>query len=115
MGIDFLERAGKSIKRSWDRQRVALATSDLLTMQPKCAARSVVAEIINDARITPGEKLTVEKDATGLIARRGLTGVLRIVDAPAEIMRGIEQSCGVAVGTVEQVHDQAGVAEISVC
>jgi hypothetical protein len=37
MGIDFLERIKKTIKRSWDRQRVALGTSDLLTRQ--CATR----------------------------------------------------------------------------
>jgi hypothetical protein len=37
MGADFLERTKKTIKRSWDRERVALATSDLLTRQPDCA------------------------------------------------------------------------------
>ena len=38
MGADFLERTKKAIKRSWDRERVALATSDLLTRGPDCAA-----------------------------------------------------------------------------
>jgi hypothetical protein len=75
MGADFLERAKKTIKRSWDRERVALATSDLLTRQPNCVGRSVVGEIMNGATVAPGEKLTVERDADGLIARRGLTGV----------------------------------------
>ena len=115
MGADFLERAGPTIKRSWDRRRVALATSDLLTKQPGCAGRSVVGEIVGDARLTPGEKLTVEKAAGGLVARRGLTDLVRIPQAPADVLQGIEESCGVGVGIIDQVHDAAGVAEISIC
>jgi hypothetical protein len=115
MGADFLERTKKSFKRSWDRERVALATSDLLTQQPDCAVRSVVGEIIGNAQLSPGERLTVEKDGTGLVARRGLIDVVRISQAPPDVVRGINQSCGVAVGTVDQVHDPARVVEITVC
>ena len=67
MGADFLERVKKTIKRSWDRQRVALATSDLLTRQPDGSGRSVVGEIVGDVKLSQGEKLTVEKDARGLV------------------------------------------------
>jgi hypothetical protein len=115
MGADFLERCKKTFRRSWDRQRLALATSDLLTRQPECAGRSVVGEIIGNAQLTPGEKLTVEKDRDGLVGRRGLTNVVRISDAPADVVRGIEESCGVGVGTIDQVHDSARVVEISIC
>jgi hypothetical protein len=94
MGADFLERVKKTIKRSWDRERVALATSDLLTRQPHAAGRSVVGEIVGGAVITPGEKLTVEKDAGGLVARRGLTDVVRFPQAPRDVVRGIAESCG---------------------
>lgn len=115
MGADFLERTKKSIKRSWDRERVALGTSDLLTRQPECAGRSVVGEIIGDAQVFAGERLTVEKVGDGLVARRGLTDIVRMVDAPIEVVRGVEESCGVGVGTVDEVHDQAGVVELSIC
>lgn len=117
MGSDFLERTKKTIKRSWDRQRVALATSDLLTRQPDCAVRSVVGEIIGNAKVSAGEKLTVEPDGdgVGLVARRGLTDVVRITEAPPDVVQGIKDSCGVAVGTIDQVHDRARVVEITVC
>jgi hypothetical protein len=115
MGADFLERVKKTIKRSWDRERAALATSDLLTRQPDCAGRSVVGEIVGDAKLSPGEKLTVEKDAGGLVARRGLTEVARFSQAPPDIIRGIEESCGAGVGTVDQVHGPAGVVEMTIC
>jgi hypothetical protein len=115
MGADFLERVKKTIKRSWDRQRVALATSTLLTRQPDGAGRSVVGEIVGDVKLSQGDKLTVEKDARGLIARRGLTDVVRIKDAPAEVIRGIDESCGVGVGTIDLVHGPAGVVEMTIC
>jgi hypothetical protein len=115
MGADFIEKISKTIRHSWDRQRVALATSDLLTSQPECAGRSVVGEIIGEARLARGDKLVVERDEDGLIARRGLTDMVRITAPPHDVLRGIDESCGAGVGTVDQVHDQAGVAEISIC
>ena len=115
MGADFLERVKKTIKRSWDRERVALATSDLLTRQPQFAGRSVIGEIVEGAAISSGEKLTVEKDARGLVARRGLTDVVRFPKTPPDVVRGIEESCGVGVGTVDQVHDASGMVEMTIC
>ena len=96
MGADFLERVKKTLRRSWDYERLALSTSDLLTKQPDCEGRSVIGEIIGNARLTPGEKLTVERDAAGLVARRGLTDVVRIPQAPPDVVRGIEE-CAVRV------------------
>lgn len=115
MGTDFLERTKKTIKRSWDRERVALATSDLLTRHPDRVSRSVVGEIIGDAKLSQGEKLTVEKDSDGLIARRGLTDVVRISQAPPDVVRGVEDSCGIGVGIVDLVHGPAGIVEMTVC
>lgn len=115
MGVDFLERTKKTFKRSWDRERVALATPDLLRREPGCAGVSVAGDIVEGAEVETGEKLTVELAARGLIARRGLTEIIRIPDAAPEIVEAVRQACGVAVGTVEQVHEPAGVAEISIC
>ena len=115
MGVDFLERVKKTIKRSWDRERITLATSDLLTRQPEDGGRTVVGEIVANAKLSPGEKLTVEKDARGLVARRGLTDMVRITDAPPDVIRGVEESCGAGVGVIENVHEPAGVVEIKIC
>jgi hypothetical protein len=115
MGVDFLERAKKTFKRSWDRERVALATPDLLRREPGCAGVTVAGDIAPGAEVGPGEKLTVELAPRGLIARRGLTEIIRMPDAPPQVVEAVRQACGVAVGTVEQVHEPAGVAEISIC
>lgn len=115
MGTDFLERIKKTIKRSWDRQRVALGTSDLFTRQPEVKRRSILGEIIGGAKLTAGQKLTVEKDEKGLVARIGLTDVVRIADPPPDLVRGVEESCGVGVGIVDNVYGPAGVVEMTIC
>lgn len=115
MGADFIEKATPAFKKSWDRARVALATADLFTREPNCAARTAAAEIIGNARLQVGDHVTVELQGDELIALRGNAEVARISKPSAELLKAVEHSCRVAKGTVEQVHNLAGVAEISLC
>jgi len=115
MGADFLERSKASFKRSWDRERVALGTSDLLTRQPDCVGRSVMAEVVENATLSVGERVVIERDVDGLVARRGLKEVARMKSPPPDVVRGIEESCGVGQGTVEHIHDGTGIVEVSIC
>jgi hypothetical protein len=77
-----------------------------------CATRVAAADIVGGARLEVGDQLTVEVQEGGLVARRGNTDVARFLNPSADLVRAVETSCGVAKGTVEQVHDLAGVAEI---
>ena len=115
MGAAFIEKATATFKKSWDRARVALATADLFTRAPNCAARTAAAEIIGNAILHVGDCLTVEPHAGRLVALRGNAEVARFTKPSAELIKAVEDSCGVAKGIVEQVHDLAGVAEISLC
>lgn len=115
MGADFIQKAAKGFKRRWDRGRLQLATADLFTREPSCAARTIAGDIVGDVLFEPGERLTVELSGHGLLGRRGLTPVLRFDDPPGEILRAVQDSCGVATGRIEQVHEVARVAEVSIC
>lgn len=115
MGADFIEKATPSFKKSWDRARVELATPDLFTSTPSCAARTAVADIVPDQCLQVGEQLTVEIEAGILVARRGNAEVARFTAPPLELVQAVEAACGIAKGTVEQVHELARVAEISLC
>ncbi len=115
MGADFIEKATPSFKKSWDRARVVLGTADLFTRSPDCAARSAEADIIGDARLAIGDRLIVEAQEGSLIARRGNCDVARFTNPPPGLLQAVNASCGIAKGTVEQVHLFAGVAEISLC
>lgn len=115
MGVDFIERATPTFAKSWDRARVRLGTAELFTRLPECAARTAAAVIMDGARLATGEHLTVERDGDGLIALRGHSIVARFLDPPEELVLAVENSTGIAKGTVELVHEMAAIAEVSLC
>jgi hypothetical protein len=115
MGSDFLERIQHSFTKALDRARVDLATATLLTKAIACAARTAVAEIADGEYLWVGEKVTIEIREQELVARRGTTEVARFKTPPLDILEAVEKSSGIALGTVEVVHEIAGVAEISLC
>jgi len=115
MGSDFLQRAGKTLKRSWDEGRTAVATRNLLTREPACAGRSVAAEIEPGVQLSVGEAVTVQVEGGALVFRRGLTVVARLGDPPAALAEATTASCNIRHATVEQVHHMANTAEINVC
>ncbi len=115
MGADFIEKATPTFKKSWDRARIALATADLFTRSPCGAARLAAAEIVGNATLQIGDHLTVESQDGGLAALLGNTEVARFTKPSPDLVKAVAESCGVAKGIVEQVHELAGVAEISLC
>lgn len=115
MGADFVEKATPTFKKSWDRERVLLGTADLFTRQPSCIGRTAAAEVVTTTKLEVGDQLTVEPHGLGLVARRGNAEVAHFVNPPADIIKAVTDSCGIAKGVVEQVHDLAGIVEISLC
>lgn len=115
MGNDFIENATPAFKKSCDRARADLATADLFTQTPDCAARTAAADIVGDASFSTGDNLTVEVQGKGLVARRGISDVARFANPPMDILKAVEASHGIAKGTVVEVHSIAGVVEISLC
>jgi hypothetical protein len=115
MGAEFIRHAAKSFTKRWDHGRRMLGTADLFTIQPTSAAASAPFELGRGAELHPGDHVTVEKAGDCLVARSGLSEVGRNPNPPAELLRAVEQSCGIAKGTVDIVHGAAAVAEISLC
>lgn len=115
MGADFIEDATPTFKKSWDRARVSLATADLFTRLPSSAARTAVAELYSPKSVEVREAVIVELNGGELIALKGNTRVARFVKPAPDLVAAVRASCGIAKGTVEQVHEVAGVVEISLC
>jgi hypothetical protein len=115
MGADFVQKAAKGFEKSWDRGRAALCTADLFTQMPSRAARTAAAEMLGDVALLPGDHVTVEKSGEILVARKGLTLVAHLNSPSAELVGAVDASCGIAKGTIEQVHELARVVEISLC
>lgn len=115
MGVDFLQRSTKSFLKAWDEGRKALATADLFTAQPSPATRCAPFVLVHNVTLCAGDTVVVEADGKALVARQGLGEVARTDDPPPQLLEAIRNSCGVAKGTVEQIHPLAGTAEISLC
>jgi hypothetical protein len=115
MGADFLEKATPTFKKCWDKGRLDLVTDDLLTRLPTIKLRSFAAEMSASGSLKKGEKITVDKHGKALVATRGHTELARCEDSPAELLDAIEANCGMVQGTVDEVHELAGIAEISIC
>jgi hypothetical protein len=115
MGADFIEKAGRSFRKSWDRGRVERATADLFTRAPECSNPTGMAEVRTGVVLKNGEQLVVQLSEAGLVARRGIVEVARFVNPPIAVLQVVEQGCGIGRGEVQAYHTQSRVAEISVC
>lgn len=115
MGAEFVEKATPSFKKKLDRSKIELGTSDLFTRQPDPACTTAAAEIVNSNQLKIGDRVTVEAENGTLVARKGNTIVARFLKPPAILLRAVEDSCGIAKGTVEAVHIMADMVEISLC
>jgi hypothetical protein len=115
MGADFLEKATPQFKKCWDNGRLDLVTQDLFTRLPTSKSRSFAAGLQAAASRKKGEKLTIDKLGEVLVVSRGHTELARCEDAAPELIDAIEANFGLAQGTVDEVHELAGIVEISVC
>jgi hypothetical protein len=115
MGADFIRKAAKSHKKRWDEGRKELRTADLFTREPTYVPRTVPFELTAVVELSIGDIVIVEAQGARLIARQRLSEVARAENPPRELLLAVQQSCGVAKGTIEQVHGVARVAEISLC
>jgi hypothetical protein len=115
MGADFIRAAAPSFKKAWDKGLIKLGTPDLFTKEPICESRVAVAELNDGATLTPGELLTVQIIGNRLIAMRGLSEVAFFSNPAAELFDAVQSGCGSASGRVETIHEDARVAEISIC
>lgn len=115
MGTEFIRKAAPAFRKSWDRRAVELATPDLFTQQPICAAQTAAADIIGHAALKLGDVLIVRLMNNRLTAFRGITEVARFSTPSTELIDAVRSTYGMAKGIVEQVHELAGVVEISIC
>jgi hypothetical protein len=104
MGAEELTKRRQSHDKYVDRQRVELATPNLFTLMPENQPRSCVATLIGDAAVSIGEFFVIEASNNGLVARRGNSIVLTILDPPADVLSAVRTGAGIASGTVQHVY-----------
>ncbi|MBM3269151.1 MAG: hypothetical protein FJZ01_16040 [Candidatus Sericytochromatia bacterium] len=70
---------------------------------------------MDNVQIEKGTSYTMEVHEGVLIGRYGTSVVLRAKNVSPELLQAVRDSYGVAKGTVEEVHDVAGVVELFLC
>ncbi len=115
MGAEFIRRATKTFVKRWDLGRRMLGTANLFTREPGCEAHSAPFDLAENVELRVGDTVVVEKEGDALVARSRLSEVARMMHPPAELLRAVDESCGVAQGTIANIHNVARVAEISLC
>ncbi len=115
MGLDFISKAAKSFRKGLDQSRIDLGTPDLFTQRPDCEPRAYVARIRANAKLSPGEDLSVRFQDGNVVAQRGMDVVAEFDAPPSELVDALNDSYGEAYGTVQEVYEIANTAEIAVC
>ena len=115
MGLDFINKAAKSFHKGLDRSRIELATPGLFTLHPDREPRTYAAKIRPNASMIPGEDLCVRIQESNVVVQRGMDVIADFSAPPTELTEALRQSYGEACGTVQEVYETAGTAEISVC
>ena len=115
MGIEFVRKAAPSFRKGLDRMRIELATPTLFSREPACAPRAYAAKVRSGQTLTAGEMVGVRLDGEQILVLRGLDPVATFNSPPAELRDALSASHGEGFGLVQEVHDVASMAEITVC
>ncbi len=114
MGTDFLQRVGKTLKRSWDHGRITIAERDLFSRELLSSGRGVTAEVVQGVTLTKGDTVTAEVEGGKLVFRRGLTVVACNENPTPAVTSLIRDAHNVRPAIVNVVHAMAGIAEIEI-
>lgn len=116
MGAEFLSRTRKTIRKTIDDHRVALATPKLFSASPGEKPRVYLGTINSGAAVAAGESLIVEARKPGSVTFRRGNDTVGTMDSPSrQIFSSIQQSGGVARAIVQRIHLVSGKVDVTLC
>ena len=115
MGVDFIRKVAPKYHKSLDHRRVELSTPTLFSQQLTSVPRVYAAKLHCGQKLSTGEALGVRMNGGRVVVMRDLDPVATIVSPPTELLDALQASHGEGVGSVQDVHEDAGIAEIVVC
>jgi hypothetical protein len=115
MGSEWERKRAEGFKKHLDKGLVELGTPNLFTQQPERAPRIAAADIAEGASVKEGQLMVIQKIGNKLTVMCGLQEVGELLDPSSEIVSAVEKSFGIAKGIIRTFHEEACVAEISIC
>ena len=115
MGSEWERKRAEGFKKRLDKGLLELGTPNLFTQLPERAPRVAAADIADGALVKAGQDLVIQKIGNRLAVMCGLQEVGQLLNPHSEIVAAIEKSFGMARGIIQVFHEEASVAEISIC
>lgn len=112
MGTDFLQKVGKTLKRSWDEGRTRMAAPDLTTRELVGGTRGISAIVVSGATLTPGEAVTLEADGNAVVIRRGQAVIAHNQNPTQGTLQALKRHHNIIPGNVIVVHAISGMVEV---
>jgi hypothetical protein len=112
MGVDFVSGKAKHFTKGWDREAVALGCPDLFKPQPEAKRRLIEGELVAGAHVEIGDVLIARLTDGGLAAYRMEVPIVRFEAPPAKVLAAVQEGCGVAEATIEEVGELSGTVKV---
>jgi hypothetical protein len=104
VGLDFIKCRVPTFKKSWNHNKLELATPSLFTRLPGARTRSVTAHCSAVDQMSRGSPVTLVSTENQLLVLKGTRCVGKVDSVPAETLEQINDAGGVAWGTVGEIH-----------
>lgn len=112
MGNDFISKAAKAFKKSWSKGQQKISGTDLFTIFPEHTTVTVKATPCDGHTFETGAKYTLELIAGGFDVYRETQIVGRCPNPAQSILIAVERCGGKALGTVDNVYNLTGNADL---
>lgn len=113
MGVEFLQKVGKTIKVARDRELEALARGDLFSRNILRPKRFELLRLKSGEHVTPSDDVTLELSGKTVVAVTG-SRVLGEIEGPSAELTGMLDAYGIVSARIEDVFEGAGVAEVEI-
>ena len=115
MGADYIrEQSGQPWRKRWDKGVDRLKMPSLFDVQFSAQQRVITVELVPGIELQAGEQLVVQCESGGAIICRGHSRIGGTPTLPSSMQSAINNSGGVALGTVERVGLFGNTAELTI-
>ena len=113
MGVEFLQKTGKTIKVARDKALTALASGDLLTRRMALPRICELLRLYPGCTVKVGDGLHLELKKTRVLAVRG-DRLIGEIEGPMPGTVEMLEKHGAVGGRIDEVNERACVADVEI-
>lgn len=113
MGVEFLQKIGRTIKVARDKDRSSIAERDLFTRCIELADYHELLRLAPGVELSRDDEINIESYGDAIVATQG-DRIVGTFDHPCQSLRDMVAEYGIVGGRVDEVFQGARVAEIEI-